>query len=1152
MKHDFLGNLIEKLRYPSLRESLLFLGVLVSLPAFALLISNDLHVRNLVMANAQRDVARLSDLSAAAYQDLIQDTVELLEFLSFLPIPEDPSQCPEMLSEIVAAHPQYDNLGIILTSGDVLCSAQPLEGPVNLADREWLIETLNTHEISIGEYQIGRVTGNLNFIVAYPKLDPAGQVKVVFTGAISLTWLKDNFEKDVLPVDSSQVLFDENGTVLAQSREHQWSVGIDVSSTKIFRNMTGRDRGVFESPGLDGIDRVYGFQKISVPEGRADLYTVVGIPISIIYAEIDTLTRIHLASMVITIALILIIVFLGSKHWLLAPMNKIVETTRRLAKKDFAARIGPLGGENEFNHIGRNIDVMAAELESSFRQLSRMNKALSLILECNRRITRSRDENLLLQSMCQAIIEIGSYPMVWIALLDEADELSIRFVATRDAIDAQGLENSSFAENPDNPCWQAVNSHKSMLIWDIQLNSISVPVDTFALRAGLKSAFAIPIKVNNQKFGIMVVFTDQEYGLDESELAMLTELGNDIAFGVSAIKGEAVMRSIHDLLKESEERYRTVFDDAPDGIFVVDGQFNLKDANERGCQILDYTREEITHLNLTDLLSQEDQRDIPISFESLRRGELLVANGRAIKKDGTEIPVEISARMLTSGYMLAIVRDIGERLEAEERLRQSEARFRLMFDNNPASMWAYNLETLQIIEVNEAAIQNYGYSSEEFLSMTILDLSSREDQERIRGVIRDISGIIRRPGVYRQYRKDGSYLDVEIITHDIILGGIPARLVIALDVTEKLRLEAEYKKQSEFIQIVMDNAPIMANLFDEDLHFLWVNKEWERILGWSLAEAMSEDVLARQFPDQEQRRRAIESILGTEGEWYQYTLKRKDGTELETIWSNVRLKDGRIVGIGSDISALRNMQKELITSYEQLRALALRLAQVEEIERKRLAQELHDRVGQNLTALSINLNLIQGLMPVRTRKKASPWIKDTQDLVTDTGEVIREVMMDLRPSLLDEYGLMPSISWYAEGFSKRTGVPVNVIGKDNQALLPSSISISLFRIVQEALNNVARHARATQVEIILEEMAERIVLIVKDDGVGFAPGAESSKSSDGKGWGLDIMRERAIAIGGTLLLQSEPGKGTILTVELRKPETSPALESKDRLSEVPE
>jgi PAS domain S-box-containing protein len=237
-----------------------------------------------------------------------------------------------------------------------------------------------------------------------------------------------------------------------------------------------------------------------------------------------------------------------------------------------------------------------------------------------------------------------------------------------------------------------------------------------------------------------------------------------------------------------------------------------------------------------------------------------------------------------------------------------------------------------------------------------------------------------------------------------------------------------------------------------------------------------------------------------------------------------------IQSVGHDITESKLLEEDLRISRDRLRSLAARITEVEEKERHRIARELHDQVGQNLTALGININMLRPLLADKLTAEAEARLGDSIKILEETARSIRDVMADLRPSVLDDYGLMAAIRWYADQFAKRTGLHITVAGEEPGPRLPTEVELTLFRIVQEILTNTAKHAMASNIFISLSKIEGKIRLEIADDGVGFDTVAFSEP--DGKrGWGILNMRERTDAIGGKLTITSDIGKGTRIIIE---------------------
>jgi PAS domain S-box-containing protein len=216
---------------------------------------------------------------------------------------------------------------------------------------------------------------------------------------------------------------------------------------------------------------------------------------------------------------------------------------------------------------------------------------------------------------------------------------------------------------------------------------------------------------------------------------------------------------------------------------------------------------------------------------------------------------------------------------------------------------------------------------------------------------------------------------------------------------------------------------------------------------------------------------------------------------------------------------------------ERLEALSHRLLEVQEAERRALTSELHDRVGQNLTGLSINLQNMKALLPDETAKTLVTKFDDAQALVQDTTRQIRDIMAELHLPELEDYGLAAALETYAERAASRAHLELVADLPDLPTpRLPSDVRIALFRAAQEAISNVLKHAKATQLEVRLEQRDGRVCLMIGDNGQGFDPGAASQKTA--QTWGLNIMRERIESIGGDVQIESRPGEGTRVTFEV--------------------
>jgi two-component system sensor histidine kinase UhpB len=227
-----------------------------------------------------------------------------------------------------------------------------------------------------------------------------------------------------------------------------------------------------------------------------------------------------------------------------------------------------------------------------------------------------------------------------------------------------------------------------------------------------------------------------------------------------------------------------------------------------------------------------------------------------------------------------------------------------------------------------------------------------------------------------------------------------------------------------------------------------------------------------------------------------------------------------IEGLVTDITDRKRAEKSLLE-------LSRRLREVEEAERRAIARELHDRIGQNLAALNVNLQMIRQKLPEKSLSAIGSRLDEAQKLLETAGSQVRNVMADLRPPALDEFGLHTALRVYAEALQGRLGLEVTVDGPEPKPRLPLATEMAFFRIAQEALNNVSKHAKAKHAGIHFEQSNGLARMTVADHGIGYAPVPSSARTT----WGMITMRERAEAVGSVLRVESAPGRGTRVIVE---------------------
>ncbi|MCB0168777.1 MAG: PAS domain S-box protein, partial [Anaerolineae bacterium] len=369
------------------------------------------------------------------------------------------------------------------------------------------------------------------------------------------------------------------------------------------------------------------------------------------------------------------------------------------------------------------------------------------------------------------------------------------------------------------------------------------------------------------------------------------------------------------------------------------------------------------------------------------------------------------------------------------------------------------------------------------------------------------------------------------------------------DITHLKMAEEALRRGRDFAEGIIDTAQVIILVLGAKGHIVRFNHYLEEISGYTLDEVQGKNWFTTFIPPEEWARtrslfsQAINDVQ-TQGVISPIVTKRGEIREIE--WYDKTLKDHNnntigLLAIGQDITDRRRFEKERNELFEavrkqgeQLKALTQQLSKTQEVERKALTRELHDQIGQNLTALDLNLNIIQTQLAINSgQANEIIWsrIKDSLEIISQTGDRIRDVMTHLRPQILDDFGLIAALRWYTDSFASRVDFSVRLQAEELNLKLAAPVEDTLFRISQEALTNAAKHAQPDLVTLSISSYNDMVYLIISDDGLGFEL-ANQATPTEKRHWGLITMAERAEAIGGYCRVESQPGKGTRVIVEV--------------------
>ncbi|MDQ3196650.1 MAG: PAS domain S-box protein, partial [Pseudomonadota bacterium] len=492
-----------------------------------------------------------------------------------------------------------------------------------------------------------------------------------------------------------------------------------------------------------------------------------------------------------------------------------------------------------------------------------------------------------------------------------------------------------------------------------------------------------------------------------------------------------------------------------------------------------------------------------------------------------------------------ITRDVTERKNVEQKIRESRDFYMKLIGDFPNPVRRSDASG-RCDYFNRAWLDFTGRSLEQELGDGWLEGVHPDDRERCMQAHGEV--LTERTGFeveYRLRRADGSYgslLDFSQPFYDQ-RGRFTGYIGACYDMTERRAAEIALRSSEARYEAMTSNVPGMVFQLETDgasIHFRYVSRKVYQLfrIGPGAVKTDAEALLGLMPP--QDRERFTSSLAEaaqhmTEWQWDGRVLPRQ--RELKEIkWVTVKasptsLEDSRTLwdGVLFDDTARRRAQLEVEHSREQLRALSHHLQAVREEEKSHLAREIHDELGGTLTALKMDIAwLIPRLTPAQGLLVER--IRGMSQLVDSAVYAMRRISSELRPTLLDDLGLVAALQWQAAEYQKRTGTTCSVDAEPEDSVVPNELAVAFFRVFQEALTNVTRHAKASHVIVTWRERADGYLLQIADDGVGFSEGHRIKPTSNG----IRGMTERARHLFGNVSVASAPGKGTTVTVSLPK------------------
>jgi PAS domain S-box-containing protein len=677
-----------------------------------------------------------------------------------------------------------------------------------------------------------------------------------------------------------------------------------------------------------------------------------------------------------------------------------------------------------------------------------------------------------------------------------------------------------------------------LLAWDKGImspnKSVAIP---FLLWAGLRfgahgaTAACLFLALVMSFFTVQPYFGHAATFLSTSEYVLVLQTVIATAVLVSLIP--AIVLSERDRtmarLRESEEHFRNLTQAAFEGIAISEnGRF--VDVNDQMLKMFGYTRDEMIGRESVDFVAPESRA---AAAACVQAGRDATDEHWLLRKDGSLFIAEVRAKMVRAGnrtLRMTALRDITTQRKVEQALRESEEKFSKAFRTSPDVMSIADLATGRYIEVNDAHEKVFGFTREEAIGRSPIELGILEntrDREQMIQRLKEQGRISNREIQART--RDGKPRTVVYSAELIELGGQQCVLRVTHDITDRKNAEEALRESERRFRSYFELASVGFAITSIEKGLLAVNDEYCRIMGYPREELLKKSWAGMTHPDDLKANEILfeEALAGrTDAFTLNKRMIRGDGRIIHATISArcVRKPDGTpdyFVSLLLDITE----REQSIEREQRARAeYTLQLIASQEAERARISGDLHDSLGQSLSIIKnqVHLMLLQKRLSVDTRKQ----LETVSEATTVAIAEMRRISQDLHPYQLDHLGLTRALEALVDGAGRASSIAFSKKFEMVDDAFSREATASLYRIVQEGMNNILKYSHAKNAGIRLERDIHEVQLLIEDDGAGFNPANSSN------GMGLKNIAERTRLLGGRLKLDSSPGKGVRIEIKI--------------------
>ncbi|MGA8862222.1 MAG: PAS domain S-box protein [Gallionella sp.] len=652
---------------------------------------------------------------------------------------------------------------------------------------------------------------------------------------------------------------------------------------------------------------------------------------------------------------------------------------------------------------------------------------------------------------------------------------------------------------------------------DKKRNQTSKPKDSNSLRARAEGKIEQDMPVSPQQRPAEELL--QELRIYQVELEMQNE----------------ALRESQVTLEEARDRYLDLYEFAPIGYLTLSPDDVIKEVNLTGAALLGMERSKLINRRFMNFVVPEDQdRWYRIFIRTAQQGAQQSCDLMLMRGDGSRLHVQMdSIHLFREGKEPAVRLTLTD-ITRHDRAQATERRLNNLLDNTLDMIFIFEPDTLRFVYANKGASTGTGYSREELLEMNPLDLLPQIPEAECRAFIAPLAGGKRKRRRFETTvsRSDGRDIPVETQLQFIRQNHDQGLYVaIVRDITERKFAERELRRQKNLMWQVIDTDPNMIFVKDEQGRFLLANQAIADYYEISIPDMIGKrnSEINRNAQEVAKFHEADREVIEKRHEVVLTELLVKNGLEhwAHTVKRPLQQDDGsvNVLGISVDITELKAAENKLAESYRELQRLSLHLENVRAEERAMIARNLHDEMGATLAALKMRIAWLASRLPA-TEPLLLEEADHISELVSAGIKTMRRVVSDLRPNLLDDVGLAAALKDYVKRFGQDSGIECRLVLPQADVPLDENQSVTVFRIIQEALSNVSKHAQASRVDIALFRRDDSLLLEIRDNGIGFDPDRR------GHTFGLLGIKERAMMVGGTAMISSAPGEGTVVAVTI--------------------